>query len=764
MNLRFPLQSCLVVLSLALAACSNGTTNSDSDATGPVNNCAGASGNLGADRAGVLAVALASQQLKTGQTLAVAANSDFVLTNIASGFSSLEIAIDSVAFSYTAPNGSNDGAQPAFDCLYDDGTSATPNWVPCKGATWPTLIPADPSFDTTCASAKHSNKQTLRIVYHKPADNGGRNATLTINHIDTVAQAGNAPKVTPFVIKLAAKVGNPAIKVDPPGVDFGTVPLNVEATSSVTVSNLGDGDLVISSLQFAQVAPKFFSLQTDDGVKLDGSAQPIALNPAWTITPGATKSMTLTYHGLDTVGHGGQLVFVSNDAKTPEAIVTLKANQQVACIKITPEKELAFGGVLVGAAATKGIALKNCGSQDLILDKFTLADDVDKAYFFDPTAILLGTAPSGATPLTVHTNQTVTVPISCTPPGAGPAPYKANLTFVDNTLQPQKTVALSCTGVTTDCATPIVTCAEGEEVPPQSVIHLDGSGSLVKSGKTLTYKWTVLKQPPGAVGYAFFPSDAAAKVTYGTTTNTPNGPKVQLNVVGVYTFRLEVKDSDGKDGCGPADFTVQVIPDTGLHVELLWDTPGDTNKTDTGPSAGADLDLHFAHPDAEKANLCTNPLTLCNGKPCACQYDEDNDGSPDPWFAKLFDCYWFESQPAWGSSTSPSDDPFLALDDTDGWGPENLNMAAPENVLYRIGVHYWDDKGYGDSTATVNIWIDSFQVGTFTQKLQQCDMWWVKRLDYANKTLADFPNAGANGKVTPKYKTLAFQGKGTPCE
>lgn len=748
-------------------ACGGGSTTGGDATNGPSNSCSGGSGNLGADRAGVFAAALGSKQLKTDDTVNVATsattNNDITLSNVASGFGALEIAVESVTFDYAAPTGGKDSAKPAFECQTDDGTGAAgaPNWVPCKGVAWPTLIPNDPSFDEACASAKHAKKQTIRIVYHKPTDNGPRNATLTVNHIDTIAAAGSAPKITPFVIKLAAKVGTPAIKLDPPEIDFGTVPMGADSTSTVTISNQGDGDLEIKALTLAKVAPKFFSVLTDDNLKFDGNAAPIAIDPPWIITPGSAKSMVVTFHGLDTVGHGAELTFSSNDAKNAEATVQLKANQKVACIKIVPDKLLNWGAVLVGQASVKSVQLKNCGTEDLVLSNFALKDDTDTSFLLDPTTILLGQSPAGPAPITAHQNQTVTVPVTCTPPAAQKDPFTANLTFTDNTLTPQKTVALQCTGVTTSCATPLIACLEGEEVPPQSVIHLDATGSLVGPGKSLTYKWSVIQQPKGTDAYTFTPSDTASKVSFGTTTNTANGPQIQLNVVGVYKFRLEVKDSGGQDGCGPTDYTVQVVPDAGLHVELLWDTPSDTNK---GDKDGADLDLHFAHPDAEKANICVDPPKLCSGKPCACQVDGDADGQPDPWFADTFDCYWFNPQPFWGNSLLPDDDPFLALDDTDGWGPENLNMAAPQNLLYRIGVHYWDAHDYGDSTATIHIWINSNLVGTFTQLLKECDLWWVKRLDYANQTLTDYPNAGANGKVTPAYKASQFAGLSAKCK
>ncbi len=758
-NLSF--RSSVLLASAVMAVACGGKSSGGADASiGPSNNCPAATGSLSADRVGQFAAALASssKQIKSDDTVAVAttttSNSDIVLSNIAGGVSALEIAIDSVKFDYALPVGGKDAATPAFACEADDGTGAgVPNWVPCQNVAWPTLIPNDPSFDETCASAKHATSLTIRIVYHKPTDNGQRNATLTINHIDTVTQPGQQAKVTPFVVKLSAKVGSPKIAVDPMDLNFGTVPLNQDATRTVTISNVGDGDLTISSLTLAAVAPTFFSLQTDTGEKFDGKATMQTLPTPWVLQPGAAKSLVVTFHGLDSVGHGANLVFASNDGQSPQTNVTLEANQTVACITMVPDKVLNWGAVLVGQAAVKTVKLTNCGTEDLLLNNFALANDTDTAYVMDPATILLGPAPAGPLPITVKKNQSVTVPITCTPPAAQTDAFKANLTFTDNTLTPQKSIELDCTGVSAACATPIIDCLEGEEVPPQSVIHLDGSGSLAPPGKTLTYKWTVKKQPKGAVGYSFSPSDTASKVSYGTSTTTPNGAQIQLNVVGEYTFELTVKDSDGKDGCGPVDFTVLVKPDAGLHVELLWDTPLDTNKTDND---GSDLDLHFAHPDAEKANICTNPLKMCGTKACACQVDGDADGTPDPWFNNPFDCFWYNPQPFWGNAQLPDDDPFLALDDTDGWGPENLNMAAPESVQYRVGVHYWDAHGYGDSTATVNIYIDGALVNTFVQLLHECDLWWVKRIDYANKVLTDFPNAGANGKVTPAYKPSSF--------
>ena len=163
------------------------------------------------------------------------------------------------------------------------------------------------------------------------------------------------------------------------------------------------------------------------------------------------------------------------------------------------------------------------------------------------------------------------------------------------------------------------------------------------------YKWTV-KQPPGS-NQPLLPN-----------AKFPN-PTLLANAAGEYTFCLEVVDANGTKSCQQTCKTVLVVPNNAVHVELLWDTPADPDQTDTGPMAGADLDLHFSH------ELAFGP-------------DIDCDGAGDPWFSNPFDCFWYNANPnQWGSmSPAKKDDPHLDLDDTDGAGPENLNLEEPEGT------------------------------------------------------------------------------------
>ncbi len=85
----------------------------------------------------------------------------------------------------------------------------------------------------------------------------------------------------------------------------------------------------------------------------------------------------------------------------------------------------------------------------------------------------------------------------------------------------------------------------------------------------------------------------------------------------------------------------------------------------------------------------------------------------------------------------------LDCDDSDGAGPENLNLDKPEDGLtYTVGVHHWDDQGFGASYATARIYIASvlvFQVEGV--ELTPNDMWAVANTD------------GPSGEISPLTAT-----------
>ena len=284
------------------------------------------------------------------------------------------------------------------------------------------------------------------------------------------------------------------------------------------------------------------------------------------------------------------------------------------------------------------------------------------------------------------------------------------------------------------CPQPIIEIAEGMEVPPQTILHLSGENSLPSAGEIVSYLWTV-EQPAenkfNLVPFLAFP-----------------GPTHEVNVAGTYTYCLDVCDEERCSNDAQCGTTVckkvVVIPEPGIHCELTWDTPGDPDQFDEGPGMGADMDLHFTHPFA------TGP-------------DLDSDGMPDPWFDLTWDCFWYNPNPGWFSvNPDMSDKPNLIRSDTDGAGPESIQLKEPvDGYEYKLGVHYWDDHGFGPSYPMIKCWIfgqlvfhkDLKELGV---GMNECDMWYVATIQWDSGQVTSYQNPMGGLHNTHCYQNPAF--------
>jgi hypothetical protein len=698
----------------------------------------------------------------------------FRVVNTASVTTAAELRITSVSIDYAPPAGVSDGETPAFECLVDLGGG---NTAPCAGHDFGVTIPV--GYECSKGGDKAHLETIIKARFHKPADSKARSGILRIAYLlDDKDTKGSV------VIPLSTNAG--AAKIVAPGtLDLGTVGVGQSSQpKQANLSNAGDAELVITSFEFAPNDTKAWGLEIAGNKYKGGTTH--KLDPPLTVAKNASAPFTITYTALDGAAHDTTLTVTSNDTSSP-TVIHLTANKNVPCLKVVPYPNLNLGNVVLGSKTVKKLSLKSCGSDVVKVSTLDLTNDTGGVFGIDTGLIAtLGGKPVGKdNPIELKANESVDVEVACTPASENKdkdgksQPYLAKLSLTDNTIDPNKVVTLQCQGTSIACPTAIITLPDGEQIVPQMPINLVGSGSLAMQNHAVTkWKWTVVKQPAGAVDYKFYPLGQAvvpckadgtctppspkfetADVVFGvpTLSKTPASFKVQANVAGEYKFALTVTDDSGNQSCNVAEASVFVVPDAGIHVELVWDTPGDNDKTDTGGDAGADLDLHFTHQSAETAKVCKSPAEQCNGKPCACQPDLDGDTKPDPWFHPSFDCYWYDANPKWGSLTANDDDASLDLDDTDGWGPENLNLKTPENsTVYTVGVHYWDAHDKGDSTATVNIYILGVLQATATQLLHECDLWWVKKIDWPpSDPLPDVVGAvltaPSAGKVTPKY-------------
>ncbi len=606
------------------------------------------------------------------------------------------------------------GTPGAFTCFGPDGST------PCSAfdsansgspaGSWPPIVPPGAQRE----GAVDELRLVLRYLHGVVAEQSVRVAL----EVEGDVALGSKP----FVLYVQARSGTPRLSL-PELLDFDVVAPDTTVCKDVALVNTGDAPLHVSALQLQ--GDSVFSLRVahDDGViETVDLAHGGALQAPLTLPPSSSRPLGVCVAAKDAFTKAGLVRVVSDDpAPVHGGEMALRANATVPCLQLQPGGLLAFGAVLVGSSVSKQVEICACGGKALTVrgialgdvgnsDEYTLAFDGLAAKGVDPA-----TGPTPATPLVLPVGACATfalryqpVDVSPTDPAtAAPAFDVAEIVVKSDALAAKGTLLAQGFGVATACPTALAKVSEGEEVLPQTLLHLHGEQSSSMAGtKVASYSWTVT-QPLGSK-QPLLPSAHVAN------------PTLLANTAGEYTFCLTVTDDSGKGSCQPSCVTVLVLPEDAIHVELLWQTPADPDQTDTGPGVGADLDLHVAH------WLAAGP-------------DLDCDASPDPWFSVPFDTFWFNETPNWGSALAGPEDPMLALDDTDGMGPENFNLGAPEGTLakpraYTVGVHSWNDHGFGPSLATVRIYVLGSLVAEIKDVLlNPLDMWTVGKIHWPNQ-------------------------------
>ncbi|MGM0577111.1 MAG: choice-of-anchor D domain-containing protein [Myxococcota bacterium] len=619
-----------------------------------------------------------------------------------------------------------------FSLAGDAGFSIT-----LGGQTWTTSGAAaqEVALDAPLVVAPGTS-QAVTVAFQ--AEEAGE-ALATLSFVSDSAGAATTEVTLVGEGEAPPQVDTPDIEVSPATVDFGNVPLGESKTRTVDVVNAGDADLEVTGFLLSG-NPAFAFLHDGQAwpVSPETASQGITFDEPLVVAPGTSEEVSVRFTPEDLNGAQGQLVLRSNDPDEANALVNLSGNESGPCISVQPKK-VDFGGKLVGEPATVDVEVTSCGEEPLQIQGLALSDESSGAFSLD-----LGSLPGvgdgvGAivegqdTPVELDVNQSATFQVIFVPDeinaldeGGQPIPDLGEIRIVSDAIQSEVDVEVRGFGVEVDCPTAVIVVEEGEEVIPQTKLHLVGSQSYAVSGDVAQYEWSV-QQPVGSQS-VFLPSASAPDPTF------------EANVAGTYVFELRVWDDNGEESCVSAQYTVFVNPDEAIHVELLWDTPLDPDQTDEGPEAGADMDLHFLHPFA-------------TGE------DVDGDGEPDGWFDQPFDCFWFNAQPNWGSlDPAVDDDPGLDRDDTDGAGPENVNLNIPEDGLtYKVGVQYWNDHGFGPSNATVRVYIYSEKVFELKNvELEEDDLWEVATIDWPSGDVNLITEDGGEFRIIPDYQHPFF--------
>jgi len=212
---------------------------------------------------------------------------------------------------------------------------------------------------------------------------------------------------------------------------------------------------------------------------------------------------------------------------------------------------------------------------------------------------------------------------------------------------------------------------DGIELKPFDTVRLDGRDSYTETPGTVisSYEWVIEQRPVGST----------------SVPKTPEAERTDLtmDLAGQYVVRLTVTDDRGVRSCNDAIVTLFAKPDADLHIQLVWDHPT------------ADLDLHLLKEGGEA-------------------------------FTHEGDVYFSNRTPDW--SPIPEQNPTLDVDDSGGYGPENINLVTPApGSKWTVLVHYWNAQTDGDpfTLASVRIWAKGQQVVDVSQAFEEDEILWT---------------------------------------
>ena len=225
------------------------------------------------------------------------------------------------------------------------------------------------------------------------------------------------------------------------------------------------------------------------------------------------------------------------------------------------------------------------------------------------------------------------------------------------------------------------------------------------------YALATIRFAPGSSSVFELPAIPA-----GLDQNRQFGFEVEVDAVGLpadHLGRVEVVAAHG--AVVGVSLSARVEPplpgSTDLSLRLSWN------------STGTDFDLHLVR-------------------------------SGRPPFSEIDDCYFQNKNPDWGTPGDGADDPYLDRDDTDGFGPEELNLSRAGEASYDAYVQFFNYAGSSPPTTTAFLTIEAR--GNPTRMLQAdifgCgDTWVVGRFTVSGGNLSFTPA----GQIVDAYRSMA---------
>lgn len=533
-------------------------------------------------------------------------------------------------------------------------------------------------------------------------------------------------------------LGNrPDLRVSPPSLSFPQLPAGQSASRQFTISN--DGFAPLRIFRLPQIRGS-----NDFTVSIDGVSEedfPVTIHPSGRSEEGERERLegSVAYAATDSGSSTATMEIESDEGsgatqENPSVTeVDISANADTACIR-TSRTTRNMGAAPIGGEITDVVTVENCGTRALEISGVRWsANSPDQEFSYD-----LGSADEnddGTVDDVIRLPEEgdqYRIPVTYAPTEIGQD--EATLAIDSNDpFQETLEINLIARGADGECPeAEVIAQIEGETTPPRSSITaapldyiiLDASNSEDPDGRVVEYEWRNISSPEGTTIQREDVQDASPP---------SSKQRFRLLTAGTYEIGLSVKDNDGFVSCNEAVATISAIPDEQISVELTWTNPEDPNEND---DEGSDVDLHL---------LKMGPGEWFEA-PYDIYYDNPNNGS-DPTGG--------------GGGIWNPESPSLDRDDTDGAGPENIQMDDPQDCQwYAVGVHYYE-QAFGTAYATIRIYINEELV--FEQKYKPLTLggqfWDVARIHwdsgrvYSVNNVLPGPPDGEEPPVTNSMQT-----------
>jgi hypothetical protein len=232
-----------------------------------------------------------------------------------------------------------------------------------------------------------TNQSFAFEVVYSPSD-----ASTDSGRVEVVSDDRQSPTVN---VELRTQEIGPDIDVQPPLLDFGTVPRFQTQTLTATLRNEGFADLIVENIvtspggDFAIVQPTSLPL---------------------TLAPSAEAELTVAYTPTGCARDEDRVQIFSNDLDETPFEVTVRGRPPGPAVDADPAT-VSFGAVNLGTPASQIVTVKNVGTTDLTISSIFLGIGSDPAF----------TIQAPQTPVVLGVGQTRPVTVSYRPGQVGVA-------------------------------------------------------------------------------------------------------------------------------------------------------------------------------------------------------------------------------------------------------------------------------------------------------------------------------------------------------